>query len=119
MAHPEQLDPQILSDLVALTREFRAEKECTYLSARMIWEYYRATRYRRIKGDGPLTLNNNLLPLYSRAVMQEPDLVGVFRTRRVRGVDEPEYDEDQLGVTDAELAEMETRAAEIYEEDDQ
>jgi len=113
-----ELDPQILSDLITLTREFRAEKSCQYLSARMIWEYYRATRTRRIAGDGEFRLNNNQLPLYSRAVMLEPDLVGVFRTRRI-GID----DDTDDGISDKERAEQAEQAAWLeawgMQEDDQ
>ena len=119
MANPTaELNPQILSDLTTLTREFLTDKQCRYLSARMVWEFYRATRTRRIAGDGEFRLNNNALPLYARAVMLEPDLRGVFRTRRAR-LDEPGYDDLDDGVSDRERAEMRDLDTDWNLEDDQ
>lgn len=77
------LDPQILDDLTALTLEFRTQYGCEYLSARMIWEHYRATMTQKTR-QGEYKLNNNQLPQYARAIMQHPGLEGVFRTRRMR-----------------------------------
>ena len=104
MANPTaELDPQVLSDLTTLTRRLLAAEQVRYLSARGVWEYYRMTR--ALEAGLPVHLDNNLLPHYSRAVMREPDLAGVFRTRRVRGIDEVP-DELDDGISDKERAQL-------------
>ena len=90
-----ELDPQILSDLVTLTRRLRAAEQVKYLSARGVWEYYRMTR--TLEAGRAVHLDNNLLPLYSRAIMAEADLAGVFRTKRTKGADETGYDDYDPG----------------------
>lgn len=104
----QQLDPQILADLTTLTRRLRDAEQVRYLSSRAVWEYYRMTRV--LNSGGPVHLDNNLLPLYSRAIMREPDLAGVFRTKRVKKLDGV-YDDTDDGLTDRERAEMDEQAA--------
>ena len=99
MAHQEEFEqfhqehPEVLTDLVTLTRRFQAAG-VGYLSCRAVWEYYRMTRTLERGASHATSLNNNYVPHYTRLLMSEAGLAGVFRTRRLKG--EPDDQEQAL-----------------------
>jgi hypothetical protein len=76
-------NPQVYAELVRLARQAR-RRGVQYVGINMLLEVTRWNFSLRTSGD-EFKLNNNWAPYYSRLIMlQEPDLEGIFHTRRLR-----------------------------------
>ena len=77
-----KLNPHVYRELVAMTREL-VDKGNKRVSIKMLFEVLRWKHLLRTSGD-TFKLNNNYHSYYARLIMlNEPDLKGVFETRRL------------------------------------
>jgi hypothetical protein len=77
-------NPQVYETLVKLARRWKRSRPRRRCSTKMLFET--ARWYLDLRGDGePVALNNNYTAFYARLLMeQEPELAGLFETRRQR-----------------------------------
>ena len=77
-------NPHVYATLVKLARRWRRSRPRRKCSTKMLFET--ARWYLDLRGAGePIALNNNYTAFYARLIMdQEPDLQGIFETRRQR-----------------------------------
>jgi hypothetical protein len=80
-------NPHVYAQLVDLARLWVAKRPGRHLGIGMLFERLRWDLAMRTTGE-PLKLNNNYRALYARLIMErEPDLTGLFETRRLRTED--------------------------------
>lgn len=75
--------PEVYAKLVDLARQWKHRRGRERISIGVLWE---VTRWETALGDpeADYRLNNNYRPRYARLIMeQEPDLAGLFETRRM------------------------------------
>lgn len=78
-------NPHVYETLVRLARRWRSRNPGRRCGIGMLYEVARWTLELRTEGE-PVALNNNYRAFYARLLMDtEPDLEGVFETRRQRG----------------------------------
>lgn len=78
-------NPDVYETLVRLARRWRTRHPEQPCGIGMLYEVARWTIAFRTVGE-PLKLNNNYRAFYARLIMErEPDLAGLFHTRRQRG----------------------------------
>ena len=77
-------NPHVYAKLVELARRWHTTKPHDKCGIGMLFEV--ARWYLDLQGAGePIALNNNYRAFYSRMIMErEPDLAGIFKTRRQR-----------------------------------
>lgn len=86
-------NPHVYARLVALARRWREARPGSRLGIAVLFERLRWDLAMETTGE-PLKLNNNYKSLYARLMMdREPDLDGLFETRRLRA-DGSEIDDD-------------------------
>lgn len=77
-----RLNPHVYDELVVLTRELRS-RGVMRVGIKMLFEVLRWKHLLRTSGD-TFKLNNNYHSYYARLIMlNEPDLKGIFETRRL------------------------------------
>jgi hypothetical protein len=77
-----EANPLVYSELVKAARQFRQQTGRQRCGMSLLFGRVRWVLSLQTKGD-VFRLNNDYLPFYSRLVMaQEPDLAGMFDTRR-------------------------------------
>lgn len=74
-------NPHVYQTLARLAREAKAAG-ATRLGAKALWERCRWDLQVVTRGSDGFRLDNSLVSSYSRLLMQEPDLDGVFETRQ-------------------------------------
>jgi hypothetical protein len=78
-------NPEIYTELVDMARQAKALGK-TKLGIRMLMETLRWNWTLQTVGDSEYKLNDHFCPFYSRLIMAlEPDLRGIFETRRRSG----------------------------------
>lgn len=76
-------NPRVYETLVELARKAKKQGR-DRIGIKMIWEVARWEIFLRTKGD-EYKLNNNYHSRYARLIMAaEPDLVGIFATRKLK-----------------------------------
>lgn len=77
-------NPHVYEHIVKLARRWRRNRPESKCSIGMLYETARWYLGVRTEGE-PLALNNNYRAFYARLIMErEPDLAGIFSTRRQR-----------------------------------
>lgn len=87
-------NPHVYEMLVKLARRWRRNQPDRRCGIAMLFEA--ARWYMGVRGEGePIALNNNYRAFYARLMMeQEPDLDGIFETRRQRSADSDKVEGD-------------------------
>lgn len=77
-------NPHIYEMLVRFAREARRHGKSRF-GVRVIWERMRFEMWLSTVADDDYKLNDHFTSRYARLIMdQEPDLAGIFETRRLR-----------------------------------
>jgi len=80
-------NPHVYAELVRLARVWVRERGVNHLGIATLYEVARWNITLSTAGEA-FKLNNNHRALYARLIMdQEPDLAGLFKTRRLHGHD--------------------------------
>lgn len=75
--------PEVYAELVRLAREAKARGR-DRIGMKMLFEIVRWNRLLTVRDEHGFRLNNNYTALYSRLIQQqEPDLDGMFATRKL------------------------------------
>lgn len=92
-------NPHVYAELVKRAREWKSRHGHRKLAIATIFEVVRWFHYMQTAdANGEWKLNNDYRSLYARLIMErEPDLAGVFETRRLHAAEEP-YDGRLFGV---------------------
>ena len=78
-----RVHPEVYRELVRLCREAKRRGRL-HIGVGCLWEVMRWSFWMRWEEDDEFKLNNNHRAYYARLIMRrEPDLVGVFETRRL------------------------------------
>lgn len=80
-------NPQVYAELLKLARQAVAQGHRRRVGIRMLWEVMRWNLTVRVKADGQFRLNDHYHSRYSRLLMQEPDLAGIFEVRALKSAD--------------------------------
>lgn len=101
-------NPHVYALLAKLARRWRTRRPGRGCGIKMLFET--ARWYLDLRGEGePIALNNNYTAFYARLLMErEPDLAGLFETRRQR------FDDD-----DAAIERQEGDGNDAFRQDDQ
>jgi hypothetical protein len=76
-------NPQVYDSLVSLARQFRSRQPDAKLGIAMLYEVLRWNYYMATQSDEPYKLTNDFRACYARLIMeQEPDLAGIFQTKK-------------------------------------